>query len=130
MARTFDDIAVLVGRILIAALFLGGAVQKAADPAPVMGLLARVGLPGVLVWPAMVFGAVLGVALVAGVAVRAAALALAAYCAVTSAFHFIPEDAWQMTIFVKNWAIAGGCLVLAAHGPGRYSVGTVRADRE
>jgi putative oxidoreductase len=25
-----------------------------------------------------------------------------------------------MSIFVKNWAIAGGCLVLAAHGAGRY----------
>ena len=41
------------------------------------------------------------------------ALSLAAYCAVTSVFHFIPGDPWQMSIFVKNWAIAGGCLALA-----------------
>ena len=27
-----------------------------------------------------------------------------------------------MTIFVKNWSIAGGFLMLAAFGPGRYSI--------
>jgi len=55
------------------------------------------------VWPALVFD-------------------LGAYCAVTSLFHYIPGDPWQMSIFVKNRAIAGGCLVLAAHGPGRFAL--------
>ncbi|HSF65174.1 MAG TPA: DoxX family protein, partial [Paracoccaceae bacterium] len=54
--------------------------------------------------------------------VRPVALALAGYCAVTSLFHWIPGDPWQMSIFVKNWAIAGGCLILAAHGAGRYAL--------
>ena len=54
--------------------------------------------------------------------VALAAAALAAYCAVTSLFHFIPDDSWQMTIFVKNWAIAGGLLVLAAQGGGRWQL--------
>jgi len=39
---------------------------------------------------------------------------LAAYCVVTSVFHFIPSDGWQMSIFIKNWAIAGGLLALSA----------------
>jgi len=30
-------------------------------------------------------------------------------------------DPWQVTIMVKNWAIAGGLLILAAAGPGRYA---------
>ncbi len=117
------DGAVLVGRSLIAALFLGGAVQKGLDPDPAMSLLTDRGLPGVLVWPALAFNALAGLALLAGLAVRPVALALAGYCAVTSMFHLIPDDPWQMSIFVKNWAIAGGCLVLAAHGPGRYVLG-------
>jgi putative oxidoreductase len=124
-----SDLAVLVGRILIAALFVGGAVQKATDPGPVMALLAGRGLPEVLVWPALGFNAAAGLALIAGVAVRPVALSLAAYCGATSIFHFLPEDPWQMTIFVKNWAIAGGCLVLAAHGPGRYGLAGKQADR-
>ena len=110
MDRTLD----LTGRILIAALFAAGAVQKFASPAQVMGLLAGVGLPPLLVWPAAAFNAGAAVALVAGWRVRPVALLLAAYCGVTSVFHLIPADPWQMSIFVKNWAIAGGLLVLAA----------------
>ena len=114
------DIAVLVGRCLIACLFLAGAVQKVLDPSASMALLTDRGLPDLLVWPALAFNALAGLTLVAGWAVRPVAALLALYCALTSVFHFLPDDPWQMSIFVKNWAIAGGCLVLAAHGPGRY----------
>jgi putative oxidoreductase len=114
------DLAVLVGRSLIALLFVAGALQKAIDPTPASQLLIGFGLPADLVWPALGFNAVAGVMVLAGWAVRPLAFLLAGYCAVTSLFHLIPDDPWQMSIFVKNWAIAGGCLVLAAHGPGRY----------
>ncbi|MCU0801803.1 MAG: DoxX family protein [Rhodobacteraceae bacterium] len=116
------DLAVLVGRVLIAALFLGGAVQKWMAPGQVEAMLAGLGMPSWLIWPAALFNLLAGLALIAGVHVRAVATLLAAYCAGTSVFHFIPADPWQMSIFVKNWAIAGGCLVLAAHGAGRFAV--------
>ena len=117
-----SHLALLAGRVLIAMLFLGGAVQKAASPGDVMGLLAGRGVPEWLVWPALAFNAVAGLALVLGVGVRPMGYALAAYCAVTSVFHYIPSDPWQISIFVKNWAIAGGCLCLAAAGPGRFAL--------
>ena len=101
-------------RVLVAQLFILGAVQKLLDPGPAQTLLAGLGLPGMLVWPALVFNAAVGVALIAGLHVRPVAVAAAAYCGSTSVFHLVPEDPWQMTIFVKNWAIAGGCLALAA----------------
>ena len=112
----------LGARVLIAQLFVLGAAQKVVDPAPAMGLLTDLGWPGWLVWPALVFNAGVGRGLGLGVAVRPLAGAAALYCAVTSVFHFIPADDWQMTIFVKNWAIAGGCLALAALGPGRFAL--------
>ncbi|WP_428517182.1 DoxX family protein [Roseovarius sp.] len=102
-----------IGRALIAVLFLAGAVQKAVAPEQGMALLGNLGLPGALIWPALVFNAVAGLALLLGWATRWVALALAAYCMVTSIFHFQPEDGWQMSIFVKNWAVAGGLLVLS-----------------
>lgn len=122
MKNHLSDLAVLVGRVLIAALFLGGAVQKSLAPGATMELLADRGWPVWLVWPALAFNALAGLALIAGVQVRVVATLLALYCAVTSLFHYLPDDPWQMTIFVKNWAIAGGCLVLAAHGAGRYAL--------
>ncbi len=117
-----EALATLVGRLLIAALFLGGAVQKAMDPTQVTEMLRGWGLPGGLVWVALVYNALAALALIAGVGARLAALSLAGYCGLTSFFHLIPDDPWQMTIFVKNWAIAGGCLILAVHGPGRWSL--------
>ena len=116
------DLATLIGRILIAVLFIGGALQKGNDPSAVEGLLAARGWPIWLVWPALVFNLLAGLSLMTGVAVRPMAAVLAGYCIVTSLFHYIPADPWQMSIFVKNWAIAGGCLVLAAHGAGRFAL--------
>jgi putative oxidoreductase len=122
MAGRAGDVAVLAGRLLIAALFLAATVQKAQNPLAVEGLLVGRGWPAWLVWPAGAFNLLAGLALVSGLWVRPAALALAVYCGVTSLFHYIPSDPWQMSIFVKNWAIAGGCLILAAHGAGRYAL--------
>lgn len=123
MTGVAADAALFAARLLIAALFLGGFAQKLADPGPVMGLLAERGLPGWLVWPAETFNILAALALLAGVGVTPVSLALAAYCGFTSIFHFKPEDAWQMTIFVKNWAISGGCLALAVAGAGGWRIG-------
>lgn len=119
-----SDLANLAGRILIALLFVGGAMQKVADPGPVSGMIASIGLPGGLVWGVALFNLVAGIALVAGPGVRCWALVLAAYCVATSWFHWqLRADPWQVTIVVKNWAIAGGLLILAASGPGRFALG-------
>jgi len=103
----------IVGRVLLSFLFFVGCVQKLVDPTPAMILLEGFGLSGFLVWPAAAFNLVAALLLVSGRYVVPIARALAAYCLVTSVFHFIPSDGWQMSIFVKNWAIAGGLLALS-----------------
>jgi putative oxidoreductase len=104
----------LAGRILIAALFLAGVLQKALAPGVAQGLLDGVGAPEWLVWPALGLNLILAIGLIWPPTVRSAALLAAAYCALTSVFHLQLQDGWQMSIFVKNWAIAGGLLILAA----------------
>ena len=117
----------LIGRILIALLFFGGAVQKVTDPQMVEEMIGWLGLPGWLVWPVALFNLIAALGLIFGPKVRAWALILAAYCVFTSWFHWqLRADPWQVTIFVKNWAIAGGLLILAAQGPGRYALSTLR----
>ena len=122
--------ALLLARLLIGALLVGGAVQKTISPGDAGGLLTGLALPFALVWPALVYDALAGLALWLGIAVRPVAVSAAAYCALTSFFHLnvflTTGDPWQMTIFVKNWAIAGGCLALAVAGSGAWAV---RADR-
>ena len=116
------SLALLGARLLVAQLFLLGTAQKWLDPSAVEGLLAGRGLPEWLIWPALAFNLVAGAMLALGLRTRPLALLLAAYCGVTSIFHFIPGDGWQMSIFVKNWAVAGGCLALAAAGSGRWAL--------
>lgn len=119
--HVLPNIALLAGRLLIATLFLSGAAQKALAPNNVQDLLATQGWPTLLVWPALMFNFCAGVMLTLGLLVRPLSVLLAVYCGVTSFFHLIPHDPWQMSIFVKNWSIAGGCLIMAVAGPGRYA---------
>ncbi|MGV8952989.1 MAG: DoxX family protein [Cypionkella sp.] len=111
----------LIGRILIALLFFGGAAQKFTDPRPVEAMIASIGLPVWVVWPVALFNLVAALGLIFGPRVRAWAVVLAGYCLFTSYFHWqLRADPWQVTIMVKNWSIAGGLLILAAQGPGRF----------
>lgn len=113
--------AAFAGRALIAPLFLGGAVQKVLEPGPAQDMIAGIGLPPSLVWLAAAFNLAAGLVLLTGPHIRLWALALAGYCVFTSYFHWqLRADPWQVTIAVKNIATAGGLLVLAAHGPGRW----------
>ncbi|SEM47549.1 putative oxidoreductase [Loktanella fryxellensis] len=122
--------ALLTARLLIGALMVGGAMQKTLSPDDAGGLLTGMGLPYALVWPALIYDAAAGLALWLGIAVRPVAVTASVYCAVTSFFHLdvflTTGDSWQMTIFGKNWAIAGGCLALAVAGSGPWAV---RPDR-
>ena len=50
------------------------------------------------------------------------ALALAAFSVVTAFLYHAPVDAMQQVMFLKNLAMAGGYLMLVAHGAGALSV--------
>lgn len=115
--------AALVARLLMAALFIAAGLGKLGDVQGFAGYLASGGLPAVLAWPAILFEILAGVALLLGWQTRYAALALAMFCVVSAVlYHFVPGDQGQMTQFLKNMALAGGYLSLAALGPGRYSL--------
>lgn len=118
-----NDALALAGRLLLAALMLAGTAQKIASPAGAQELLAMAALPGWLIWPAIVFTTISGIGLALGIYTRPLAIAAAGYCIVTSYFHYLlGDDPWQITIAFKNWIIAGGYLMLAAHGPGRFAL--------
>lgn len=116
-----DDALALAGRAALAALLLAGTVQKIVDPSGAAALLSLAAWPTWLLWPSGLFTTIAGLGLLLGIATRPLALLAAGYCVVTSYFHYLLGDPWQMTIVAKNWTIAGGYLMLAAHGPGRFA---------
>lgn len=115
----------LVGRILLAAIFLISGLGKLADPAAAMGYIASVGLPlpqvGLAVGIAVeVVG---GILLIAGFQTRTVAGIFAVYCLATAAlFHSNLADQNQLIHFLKNVAMAGGMLQVVAFGAGRLSL--------
>lgn len=113
----------LAARILIGILFLVAGAGKLADVAGFTGYLTSGGLPAFLAWPAIIFEIVLGLALIAGFQTRIFALLGAGFCVLAGLlYHFNLADQMQTTMLLKNLAIAGGLLMLAAHGAGRYAV--------
>jgi putative oxidoreductase len=113
----------LIARIIIGGFFLMAGLGKMADPAGIAGYIQSVGLPGLLAWPAILFEIALGLAIIAGFKTRLAALAGAAFCVFTAVvFHNNFGDQVQMTMFLKNFAIAGGFLMIFAHGAGAVAL--------
>lgn len=112
-----------VGRILIGLLFLLAGLGKLGDVQGFSGYLASGGLPAFLAWPAVIFEIVVGILMIVGYQTRIAALLIAAFSIVAGLlYHFAPADQMQMAMFLKNLAIAGGVLMFAIHGPGRYAL--------
>ena len=113
----------LVGRILIAALFLMAGLGKLADVPGFAGYLTSGGLPALLAWPSILFEVLLGVALLLGYQTRIMALLGAGFCVLAAVlYHFQPADQLQMAMFLKNLAIAGGLLMYFAHGAGAVAL--------
>jgi putative oxidoreductase len=105
------------GRLLLAALFVVSAITKLAAPSAIQGYIASVGLPFpvILFWGTVLFEVFAGLALAAGYQTRWVALALAAFTVVTAAvFHNALGNPNELAHFLKNLAVAGGLLQLAA----------------
>ena len=129
-ATSIDDTAALVGRVLLASLFVWSGAGKIPGFEGTAGYIASKGLPMPEVLAALAIFAELGggLALLFGFKARWAALMLAVFLAViTPIFHKfwgVPdaEAMMQQVSFGKNVAIIGGMLMVFAFGPGRYSV--------
>jgi putative oxidoreductase len=129
MKASFNAMA-LFGRVLLALVFLLSGIGKLRGFDGTVAYISSVGLPlpSVLAALALALEIVAGVALILGYRTRWAALALAAFTLV-AAFLFhnfwsMPEQAqvMQQIMFLKNLAIAGGLLMVAAYGPGAWSL--------
>ncbi len=125
----------LIGRILLAALFLPAGLSKIGGFAGTVGYIGSKGLP--MAEAAAVIAIIVevggGLALIAGLGTRLAALALAVFTLVaTFVFHnywVLPAETQmvQQLMFFKNIAVVGGLLTLAAWGAGGWSLDARRA---
>jgi putative oxidoreductase len=128
--NTNRDIAALVGRILLALIFIIGGWNKIGGFEGTAAYIASKGLPLPQVGAAIAVIVELlgGILLLVGFKARWAALAIFVFLIPTTfifhPFWAVPVEqvASQQGNFMKNLAIMGGMLMVWAFGPGRISV--------
>lgn len=119
----------LIGRALLAAIFIISGFGKLADPTGTIAFISSTGAPLPELGYAIALLVELGLAtaLLIGYRARLVALLIALFTLATAfMFHFDVNNQMQTIMFLKNLAISGGLLQIAAHGAGGLSVDAYR----
>ena len=112
---SFETTTLIVGRTLLALLFVSAGFAKILGPQPFLEHMAQRHIPGILLVGVIGLELGAGGALLTGFQVRNAALALGCFCVMTAfIFHIDLGDKIERTSFVKDLAIAGGLWILAS----------------
>jgi putative oxidoreductase len=117
--------AILVGRILLSIMFILAGYSKLTAIAGTAGWFGSLGIPmpTVAVVASGLVELVGGLAILVGFQTRIAAIVLAAFTVVATLIaHMNLADQMQQLLFMKNLAVTGGFLVLAAAGAGALSI--------
>ena len=126
MSSSAADEAALAGRLLLAAIFLHEAAAKLTGYSAALAYMQAFGVPGQLLPLAIAVELGCGLLILLGYQTRAAALILAAFCVAAAVlFHTRFGDRNQLLHFEKDLAIAGGLIVLFAHGAGAWALDAV-----
>jgi putative oxidoreductase len=120
-----------LGRIFLSAIFIMAGFSKITGYAGTAAYMDSQGVPGALLPLVILVELAGGIALLLGWQARTAAFLLAGFTILSGIlFHYIPSmdlegyaAAAEMNNFMKNISIAGGMLMVAAMGPGRFSLG-------
>jgi putative oxidoreductase len=111
-----SKIAAIIGRFLIALIFIYAGAGKLMDVAGTEAMITGVGLPSGLAIPTGIFELVAGLCLAAGFMVRLVAILLAGFTALAILFfHNQLADPMELLMALKDLAIIGGLALAFAH---------------
>ena len=121
----WKDLAILVGRILLALIFLQSGIGKIENFAGTAQYMASQGMPyaSFFLVGAIFFELVGSITVILGYFTRLGAVLILIFLIPTTLiFHNIWVDPKMMIQFMKNVSIFGGFLFVLAAGAGRYSL--------
>ena len=118
-----EKIIQVVARVLLAHIFVLAGLNKIGGYADTQAYMDAMGVPDILLPLVIILEVGGGLALIVGWQTRWAAYALAAFTALAAViFHSDFGQQVQMILFMKNWAMVGGLLLLGVYGAGAYSL--------
>ena len=118
-----QELSAPIGRLFLSMIFIFSGFTKITGYAATQGYMESMGVPGMLlplVIAVELFG---GLAILLGFKARFVAILLVGFNIISALiFHQFWIDESQMNPFMKNIAMAGGFLMIFAHGAGAYSI--------
>lgn len=118
-----QNLTLLAARVLLALIFVAAGANKIIDYAGTQTYMQSMGVPGVLSPLVIALELGGGLAVILGLWTRPLSWLLAGFTLVAAAlFHHNFADQVQILMFMKNLAIAGGLMALAAAGSGSHGL--------
>ena len=113
----------LIGRVFISSIFLLSGINKIQNYEGSHDWMESLGVPGILLIPAIVLEVVAPILIIAGYQVKICAAFLSLFCLATAIiFHTDFSNQMQFISFMKNIALAGGLLFIVANGAKNFSL--------
>jgi putative oxidoreductase len=125
------DVLILIGRIMLAWVFVGVAYGAITNFAGSLAYFTSQKLypPEVWTWVALLLEILISVSLILGIGTRYGAILLFTFVVIATAiahryweFPAGPQQIGQYNNFLKNISIMGGALAIFVTGAGRYSL--------
>ena len=111
------------GRIFLSLLFLIEGLGKVSIEQDVTMYMEDYGVPGILFLPALVLEILFPLILIAGYKTKWTASVMALFTfAGAIIFHTDFDESMQLMLFLKDIAIAGGFMIIAAYGSSKISL--------
>ena len=113
----------IFGRIFLSAVFLIAGVNKIFNYEGTTAYMESFGIPGFLYIPAIILEILFPLLIVIGYQTKISALIMAIFSiSLAIIFHTDFSNQMQVMSFLKNFAIAGGFIIIFVNGPSRWSI--------
>jgi len=111
------------GRIFLSTIFLFEGINKIFNYESTIKYMESFNVPELLAIPTIILEILFPLLLIIGYQTKPSALVLAIFTFTTALiFHTDFTNQMQLISFLKNFAIAGGFLILFINGAGKYSL--------
>ena len=113
----------LVARVFISLIFLLSGINKIGNYEGTVGWMESLGMPGILLIPAIILEIAAPILIIVGYKVKISAALLGVFCVTTAIiFHSDFSDQMQFISFMKNIGLAGGFLFIVVNGAKDFSL--------
>ena len=120
----------VLGRILLSSLFFVEGVRKFFFQEETIMYMEEYGVPEILFFPSLILEILFPILLIIGYKTRISALIMALFTlTVAIIFHTDFQNQMELIMFLKDIAIAGGFLIIAANEPKICSIDYVLESR-